>query len=69
MTSQVKKNYSRKSTEGLSSIYFILLAVSYSFWMFYGFSKNDYVLIIPGIAGAMMSYIIVFQIQYYKARR
>ncbi|MDO8603803.1 MAG: SemiSWEET family transporter [bacterium] len=67
MTSQARKNYLRKSTEGLSFMYFILLAVSYSFWVYYGFSIFDYVLIIPMAVGALVSYIIVFQIYYYKS--
>ncbi len=69
MTSQAKKNYIRKSTEGLSPVYFILLAISYSFWVYYGFSKHDYVLIVPMTVGAIVSYLIVFQIHYYKVQK
>ncbi len=65
MTSQARKNYLGKSTRGLSLIYFILLAISYSFWVFYGISKKDLVLIIPMSVGAVVSYVILFQIYYY----
>jgi len=66
LTSQVFKNRKHKSTEGLSFHYFFLLAISYSFWSYYGFSLNDLVLIIPMTLGAIISWIVVFQFFLYK---
>lgn len=66
LMSQVRKNYIRKSTEGLSSFYFIVLAVSYSFWSAYGFAQSDLVLIIPMTLGAIMSWVVVGQVVRYK---
>ena len=66
LTSQVKKNYKRKSMEGLSFFYFSILAVSYSFWSLYGFSQKDLVLIIPMTLGAIMSWVVVAQFLVYK---
>jgi uncharacterized protein with PQ loop repeat len=66
LTSQVYKNYSRKSVEGLSFLYFTLLAVSYSFWSFYGFSQDDLVLIIPMTLGAVVSWVLVAQFFLYR---
>jgi uncharacterized protein with PQ loop repeat len=66
LTSQVRKNYSRKSLEGLSFFYFFILAVSYTFWSLYGFLQNDLVLIIPMTLGATMSWIVVFQFYIYR---
>jgi len=66
LTSQVRKNYSRKSIEGLSGFYFTILAVSYTFWSIYGFTQKDLVLIIPMTLGAVMSWVVVFQFFVYK---
>ena len=66
LTAQVYKNYLRKSTEGLSAFYFTILAISYSFWSFYGFTQQDLVLIIPMTLGAFVSWIVVSQFFFYK---
>ena len=66
LTSQVKKNFKRKSVEGLSFFYFLILAVSYSFWSIYGFSQQDLVLIIPMTLGAIMSWVVVGQFLVYR---
>jgi uncharacterized protein with PQ loop repeat len=66
LTSQVRKNYGRKSMEGLSFFYFSILAISYTFWSIYGFSQNDLVLIIPMSLGAIMSWVVVAQFLIYK---
>ncbi len=66
LTSQVLKNRKRKSTEGLSFFYFIMLAISYSFWSMYGFFLRDLVLIIPMSLGMMVSWVVVMQFFLYK---
>lgn len=66
LTSQVIKNYLRKSMEGLSFFYFFILAVSYSFWSIYGFSQRDLVLIIPMTLGTIVSWVVVVQFFVYK---
>ena len=66
LTAQVRKNYNRKSMEGLSSFYFSILAVSYSFWSIYGFLEKDLVLIIPMTLGAIMSWVVVTQFIIYR---
>ena len=68
LSSQVRKNFQRKSVEGLSFFYFFLLAVSYSFWSFYGFSQRDFVLIVPMTLGMIVSWIVVIQFYFYKKR-
>ncbi|MEO6536653.1 MAG: PQ-loop repeat-containing protein [Candidatus Paceibacterota bacterium] len=68
LTSQVRKNYLRKSVEGLSPFYFQLLAVSYTFWSVYGFLQKDLVLIIPMTLGASMSWIVVLQLIAYRVK-
>lgn len=66
LTAQAKKTYLRKSVEGLSFFYFLLLAISYSFWSLYGFIQKDPVLIIPMSLGMFISWIVVFQFYLYK---
>lgn len=66
LTAQVRKNYLKKSVDGLSFFYFFLLAISYTFWSIYGFSQDDLVLIIPMSLGMLMSWVIVTQFLKYK---
>ncbi|MBW6462355.1 MAG: PQ-loop repeat-containing protein [DPANN group archaeon] len=40
------KNYKRKSTEGLSTIFIVLAFISYILWIIHGYLQNDWVLII-----------------------
>jgi uncharacterized protein with PQ loop repeat len=65
---QVRKNHSRRSVEGLSLLYFLLLAISYSFWSYYGMVQNDLVLIIPMTLGMIMSWIVVAQFWLYTRK-
>ena len=66
LTAQAKKNYLRKSVEGLSLVYFLLLAISYTFWSTYGFLQKDLVLIVPMSLGMIMSWIVTFQFSLYR---
>jgi len=66
LTSQVRKNNQRKSVEGLSFFYFFILAVSYSFWVAYGFFLQYVVIIIPMSVGAVMSWIVTSQFYFYR---
>lgn len=68
LTTQARKNYIRKSVDGLSYFYFIILAISYSFWSVYGFLQNDLVLIIPMSLGTIMSWVIVTQFTVYRKK-
>jgi uncharacterized protein with PQ loop repeat len=66
LTSQVVKNKHRKSTEGLSVFYFSVLAISYTFWVIYGFVLQDLVIIIPMTLGAIVSWVVVWQFWLYR---
>lgn len=66
LTSQVRKNAKRKSMEGLSFFYFLVLAVSYTFWTIYGVSQADFVIIIPMSLGMMMSWLVVAQFWIFR---
>lgn len=68
LASQVRKNKARKSVEGLSKFYFVLLAISYTFWSIYGAVLQDIVLIVPMTLGMVMSWIVVAQFWVYRQR-
>jgi len=66
---QIRKNYIRKSTKGVSSILIILLFSSYSLWTIYGLLKNDWVLIAGHGLGILTTGAIIYQIIKYKKRK
>ncbi len=66
---QARKNYLRKSTEGISTIFFVLALISYSLWTLHGMLRNDMVLIIGQGAGVITAGIIVLQIIKYRKKK
>ncbi|KKQ88315.1 MAG: hypothetical protein UT12_C0022G0006 [Candidatus Curtissbacteria bacterium GW2011_GWC2_38_9] len=65
---QIKKIYKRKSTEGISTIFFLLAFVSYFLWTIHGIYQKDNVLIIGQGAGMITTGIILGQILIYRNR-
>ncbi|MBI2029232.1 PQ-loop repeat-containing protein [Candidatus Gottesmanbacteria bacterium] len=63
---QFLKNYRRRSTEGLSTIFFFLAFLSYILWTLHGYLEKDWVLIIGQGAGVITTGAIVYQIIIYK---
>ncbi|MFH1423532.1 MAG: SemiSWEET family transporter [Candidatus Nealsonbacteria bacterium] len=63
---QARKNYLRKSTEGISTIFFVLALISYLLWTVHGIIEKDTVLIIGQGVGIITTGIIVFQIIKYR---
>ena len=66
---QIRKNYNRKSTEGLSTAFMILALLSYSLWTLHGILRNDIVLIIGQGLGIFTTGIIVWQIFKYRKKK
>lgn len=66
---QFMKNYKRKSTEGLSTIFILLAFISYILWTIHGYLQNDLVLIIGQGAGILTTGMIVFQIVHYRKKK
>lgn len=66
---QIRKNYRRKSTEGLSVAFFLLSVLAYALWTFYGVLKKDYVLIFGQGFGMITMVIIAYQIWLYKGKK
>jgi len=65
---QIKKNYTRKSTEGVSSTFFILAFLSYLLWTIHGILKNDWVVYIGQGLGVITTGVVLFQIYLYRKR-
>lgn len=66
---QIRKNYKRKSTEGLSTIFIVIGVIGYTLWTIHGLLRNDWVLVIGQGLGIIVTGIILIQILYYKNRR
>ena len=65
---QIKKNYKRKSTEGLSSTFYILSFITYMLWTLHGVLQKDWVVILGQGLGIITTGIIVYQIFLYKKK-
>ena len=63
---QIKTNYKRKSTQGLSTIFITLSFFSYFLWTLHGFFQKDFVLIIGQGIGILTTGIILIQVYSYK---
>ena len=66
---QFMKNYRKKSTEGLSTIFISLAFISYILWTIHGYLQNDLVLVIGQGAGILTTGMIVFQVVYYRKKK
>jgi len=65
---QFLKNYRRKSTEGLSTVFIVLAFLSYVLWTVHGFFQNDPVLIVGQGVGILTTGAIVYQIYLYRKK-
>jgi uncharacterized protein with PQ loop repeat len=65
---QFRKNHKRKSTEGLSSVFFVLAFVSYLLWTLHGFMQKDWVLIIGQGLGVITTGAVIYQIIVYRKK-
>ena len=66
---QFRLNFKRKSTEGLSTLFYFLAFISYILWTFHGFLQNDWVLIIGQGVGIVTTGMIVAQIVIYRNKQ
>ena len=62
---QFRLNYKRKSTKGLSNLFYLLAFLSYILWTIHGFLQHDWVLIIGQGLGIITTAMIVAQIIIY----
>ncbi len=66
---QAKENYIRKSTKGVSTIFFVLAFWCYLLWTLYGILKKDIVIFIGHGMGIIVSGIILIQIIIYRKNK
>ena len=66
MPVQIYKNYSSKSTSGLSLSMMILLFMTLISWVVYGILKNDWYIIIPNFIGSLSVTVIFIQFWLYR---
>jgi len=66
---QIRRNYSRKSTEGLSLLFYMMSFSTYALWAIYGYLKGDWVVFLAqGALGCVTSGIILYQFFLYKRK-
>jgi len=63
---QIRKNYTRKSTVGLSVPFFLLGFASYGLWTLYELLRRDWVLICGQGAGMITIGVIAWQMYLYR---
>jgi uncharacterized protein with PQ loop repeat len=63
---QIRKNFNRKSTEGLSTTFMMLSFVAYSLWTLHGILQKDMVLVVGQGLGIITTGIIIWQIFIYR---
>jgi uncharacterized protein with PQ loop repeat len=66
---QIKKNYKRKSTEGVSTSVYILSFITYLLWTTHGIIQKDWVVILGQGLGIITTGIIVYQIILYRKKK
>lgn len=66
---QIKKNFVRKSTEGISTWFFILSFLAYVMWTIHGILLNDWVVYLGQGLGVITTGAILVQIYLYKGNR
>jgi uncharacterized protein with PQ loop repeat len=66
---QIKKNYKRKSTEGVSVWFFILSFLSYLLWTAHGILQGDRVVYLGQGLGVITTGVVLWQIWVYKKNK
>ncbi len=65
---QMKDNYKRKSTKGLSTTFIVLSFITYILWTLHGIFQKDPVLAIGQGIGIITTGIILYQIWIYRKK-
>jgi uncharacterized protein with PQ loop repeat len=66
---QIRKNYRRKSTEGLSVPFYALSFLVYALWTLHGFLQRDWVVMLGQGLGIVTTGAILYQIYLYRSRK
>lgn len=63
---QIKKNYKRKSTEGLSVPFYVLSFLVYILWVLHGILQKDWVVALGQGLGVVTTGMILYQVYIYR---
>jgi uncharacterized protein with PQ loop repeat len=63
---QIRQNFTRKSTEGVSLVNQSVGFLAYFFWTFYGLLRHDPVLIYGQALGVIFTAIVLYQFALYR---
>ena len=63
---QFRLNFKRKSTKGVSTIFYLLAFLSYILWTIHGLLQDDWVLVLGQGVGVITTAMIVAQIIIYR---
>jgi uncharacterized protein with PQ loop repeat len=66
---QIRKNFRRQSTEGLSTTFMVVSLFAYLLWTLHGVLIKDWVLIIGQGLGIITTGIIIWQIAIYRGKK
>ncbi len=66
---QIKKIHKRKSTEGISTYFFIFSFITYVLWTIHGILKDDWVIYLGQGLGIITTGIILVQIYLYRENK
>jgi len=66
---QIRQNFIRKSTEGVSTTFYILSFLVYILWTLHGVFENDWVVVLGQGLGILTTGAIVYQIFKYKKKK
>ena len=69
MPDQIKSNFQRKSTEGLSSWFLVFTLISYCMWVLHGLMTKDLSLVIGQGIGIIATSVIVWQMIVYRKHK
>ncbi|MCX6732712.1 MAG: SemiSWEET family transporter [Candidatus Roizmanbacteria bacterium] len=66
---QIRKNYKRKSTEGVSTSFYILSFLVYLLWTLHGILQKDMVIVFGQGLGIITTGAVVYQIFLYRRKK
>jgi uncharacterized protein with PQ loop repeat len=64
----MRKNYRRKSVEGVSRAFYLLSFISYGVWTLYGALQKDLVVVLAQGLGVLATGAVVYQIILYGGK-
>jgi MtN3 and saliva related transmembrane protein len=65
---QIRKILERRSSDGVSIGYFVILLVGFLLWLAYGIAASSFVLIVPNIAAAAVTATTIAVALRYRPR-